>query len=168
MIGAKIKPVGSPTFAEHGSFEATGYRPVPCPWGASVPTGPWQKFAPQLDGGTAVMGVSVLCGAYALVNVAGDAMRASWCAALSVDTHDKRLARDIDTLVESRLVYRDGVEPRQVELGYVVVGDQGEVVLVCAGTDSIRDAGRQLRVAQAWLQCELDKKKTPGAISRAY
>jgi hypothetical protein len=110
MRAAETKPAGPPTFASEAAFRAMGYWPAPCPWGESAPVGHWNKYASRLDEQTAPMGVSIVCGAWEIVAAEGHVMRNSWCAALCVETHDKRLARDIDAVVQSHLVYRDGVE----------------------------------------------------------
>lgn len=70
--------------------------------------------------------------------------------------------------VDDALCELERRDPRKAKLiemrffGGLTAEDSAEVLDLPVNT-----VRRQLRIAQAWLQCELDKKNTPGAISRA-
>jgi RNA polymerase sigma factor (TIGR02999 family) len=70
--------------------------------------------------------------------------------------------------VDDALCELERRDPRKAKLiemrffGGLTAEDSAEVLALPVNT-----VRRELRVAQAWLQCELDRKKAPDAISRA-
>jgi hypothetical protein len=119
MLSLKSKPGEVVTFARAPELNANGYEPINLPWGAEIPPGPWgvsyhyRPFYAETYGSEAMAVLTDVRPVLGCALVPLDYCKSTWLAALRVQIFgDKGLARAVDDLVNSRLVWRDGVDTR--------------------------------------------------------
>jgi hypothetical protein len=120
MLGIKkAATIEQLRFKDADRIEAQGFAIAHTEFGRGAPDGPWCRIYFHDDRHRNMHpdeGISILLDAKLGGNTMGahdaDWATASWAASLTVRTENKLVARDVEALIESRRVWRDGVTTR--------------------------------------------------------
>lgn len=116
MLALKKEPPRAQVlFRDADKLAANGYALAPTPFSHGQPLGPWAAIYNYHDSHRETHvddGISVLLGARPNHQHGLYEVRDTWCASLTVRTHDRSIAKEVDALIASRLVWREGVSTR--------------------------------------------------------
>jgi hypothetical protein len=117
MLDSLKKPREQVCFRDAHLLAAGGYIPAPTPFGHSLPdAGAWAVGRYGYQDSDRQMhpaaGISCLTGARPNAVVGLHSVTASWLVGVTVRCEHKGIAAAVDDLVQTRLVYRDGITSR--------------------------------------------------------